>query len=119
MHIMVEVDAVMYLVSSERIARLEKCMPFSVMPRVGEFVKINNREEGDYFAFQVTQVTHRESSSRPEIWLRLMALVNGVSQEDLLSNEALDTFSKSYVVEDWTLVSCKVKTAHSPNSSCE
>jgi hypothetical protein len=101
---MVDADVFLYLVSRSRIARLQKRLSFSVLPRLREFVKVRNREEGDYFAFSVVQVTHREDDV-PELWLQLTSLVGGRSVVSFVEDDELDEFIESYKQEGWNLVS--------------
>ncbi len=101
---MVDVNVSLYLVSRERIARLEKTLTLSVLPRLREFVKLRNREQGDYFAFSVVQVTHREDGP-PEIWLNLTSFVDGRSVADFIEDGELDEYIESYKQEGWTFAS--------------
>jgi hypothetical protein len=101
---MVDADVFLYLVSRPRIARLQKRLSFSVLPRLREFVKVRNREEGDYFAFSVVQVTHREDDV-PELWLQLTSLVGGRPVVSFVEDDELDEFIESYKQEDWILAS--------------
>jgi hypothetical protein len=97
---MIDVDVSLYLVSRARIARLEKTLAFSGLPRVREFVKVRNREQGDYFAFMVVQVTHREGGP-PELWLHLTSFVGGRSVIDFFEDAELDEYVEGYRQEGW------------------
>jgi hypothetical protein len=99
---MVQANVSLYLISRQRIARLEKIVRFPVLPRTGEFVKVTNREKGDYFAFTVVQVTHRESRP-PELWLKLIATENGRSVVSFIEEDELDDYVVSYRKEGWTV----------------
>ena len=101
---MIEVEVSLYLASRERLARLQKTVGFAALPRVGEFVKLRNREQGDYFAFTVVQVTHREGGL-PELWLQLTTLVGGRSVADFIEDGELDEYVAGYGREGWTLSS--------------
>jgi hypothetical protein len=70
-----------------------------VVPRVGEFVKFDNKEQGDYFAWRVTQVTYRESG-KIEVWTELLNDVDnrGYSFE---AEQEFDEYLKSYIAEGW------------------
>lgn len=103
---MVYVKVSLYLVTGGRIARLQKTIAFAVLPRVREFVKVLNRVHGDYFAFQVVQVTHREEGS-PEIWLQLTTLKDGKSVVDFFEETELDEYLTSYQREGWILASVR------------
>ena len=102
---MIETKVSLYLVSRARIARLQKPMEFAV-PRVREFVKLRNREQGDYFAFTVVQVTHREAGP-PELWMHLTSLVEGRSVIDFLEDAELDGYIEGYKQEGWAVASVK------------
>jgi len=92
------------LVSPTRLARLQKSVAFSSLPRVREFVKLRNREQGDYFAFSVVQVTHREGGP-PELWLHLTSFVGGQWVVDFFEEAELDEYVEGYKQEGWELAS--------------
>jgi hypothetical protein len=75
-----------------------------VLPRVREFVKVRNREQGDYFAFTVVQVTHREGGP-PELWLNLTTFVGGRSVISVIEDGELDEYVVSYTREGWAVAS--------------
>jgi hypothetical protein len=100
---MIDVDVSLYLVSRARIARLQNTLAFSALPRIREFVKVRNREQGDYFAFMVVQVTHREGP--PELWLHLTSFVGGRSVIDFFEDAELDEYVEGYGQEGWILAS--------------
>lgn len=101
---MINVEVSLYLASRERLARLQKSVAFAALPRVREFVKVRNREQGDYFAFNVVQVTHREGEL-PELWLQLTNFVEGRSVVSFLEDCELDEYVVGYKLEGWTLAS--------------
>lgn len=101
---MIVADVSLYLLSRERVVRLQKSVTFAALPRVGEFVKLRNREQGDYFAFTVNQVTHREGNP-PELWLNLTTSVSGRSEVDFLPDGELDEYATGYQQEGWALAS--------------
>src|SRR5438874_13728858 len=101
---MIDADVSLYLVSRARIARLQKTVAFAALPRVREFVKLRNREQGDYFAFTVVQVTHREGGP-PELWLQLTTFVGGRSVVDFFEDGELDEYVAGYGREGWALAS--------------
>ena len=70
-----------------------------VVARVGEFMKFDNKEQGDYFAWRVTQVTYRESG-QIEVWTELLNDVDnrGYSFE---TEQEFDEYLKSYIAEGW------------------
>ncbi len=94
---MISVSISLYLESTTRLARLEKIVEFHALPRTDEYVKLRNREMGDYFAFQVTQVTHRE------LGLVNIRLREPLGDSDDRRDEAeLDEWIQSYIRESWT-----------------
>ena len=60
---------------------------FSVLPRIGEWVKLKNAEMGDYFSFRVEEITHREGFG-PEI--RLGFLMRNKTEPELFEEQELD-----------------------------
>ena len=88
-----------WLASKTRWAHLTKTIAMPVVPRVGEFVKFQNEREGDYFAWEVTQITHRESGDI-EVWTHLFENIDdrGYSFED---EPDFDEYFESYVAEGW------------------
>jgi hypothetical protein len=101
---MIEAEVSLYLVTRVRLARLQKTIAFRVLPRLREFVKVRNREQGDYFAFSVVQVTHREGGS-PELWLHLTNFAGGRSVVSFLEDGELDEYLDGYKQEGWTVAS--------------
>ncbi len=101
---MIDAEVSLYLASRGRLARLQKSVAFAVLPRTREFVKLRNREQGDYFAFTVVQVTHREGGP-PELWLQLTSFVEGRSVVSFIPDEELDEYVAGYQQEGWALAS--------------
>src|SRR5262245_17053737 len=101
---MIDAKVSLYLVSRARIARLQKSLAFGALPRVGEFVKLRNREQGDYFAFTVVQVTHCEGGP-PELWLHLTTFASGRLAVSFFEDGELDEYVAGYEREGWALVS--------------
>ncbi len=101
---MIDAEVSLYLASRVRLARLQKAVTFAVLPRVREFVKVRNREQGDYFAFTVVQVTHREGGP-PELWLQLTSTVGGRSVVSFIEDGELDEYVAGYKQEGWALAS--------------
>lgn len=95
-----EVEASIWIASRTRWVHLVKRVSLVAIPRVGEFIKFKNREQGDYFSFQVTEVTHREGG---EIRVATELLDNvegrGYSFED---ESEFDEYLKSYEAEGWS-----------------
>jgi hypothetical protein len=88
-----------WLASKTRWAQLTKLIPMPLVPRVGEYMKLDNARMGDYFAWKVTQVTYRESGEI-EVWTELLndAEGRGYSFE---SEDELDEYFESYLAEGW------------------
>lgn len=88
-----------WLASKTRWAHLTKDIPMPVVPRVGEFMKFHNNSVGDYFAWEVTQVTYRESGNI-EVWTELLNDIDNrkYSFED---EEEFDEYFQSYLSEGW------------------
>jgi hypothetical protein len=101
---MIDAEVSLYLVSRARIARLQKTLAFGALPRVREFVKVRNRQQGDYFAFSVVQVTHREDGP-PVLWLQMTSLVDGRSVVSFFEDAELDEYVTGYQQEGWVLAS--------------
>ena len=101
---MIAAEVSLYLISMDTIALLQKTMMFSSLPRVGEFVKLNNRQMGDYFSFSVEQVTHREDDM-PTLWLHLIRKSNGTTTVDFIATEEIPEYIDSYKNEGWCLIS--------------
>ena len=83
---------------------MQKIVGFVVLPRLHEFVKLRNREQGDYFAFSVVQITHREDGP-PELWLHLSSFVGGRSVVSFIEDHELDDYVTGYKQEGWVLAS--------------
>ena len=92
----------MYLDSPTRLCRLEKVVEFETLPRVDEFLKVANRELGDYFPFRVVEITHRENAL-PEMMLG--RLPPGEGKQAAFGEMELDEYVQSYVAEGWRLAS--------------
>ena len=97
-------DVAMYMATPKRLVRLTKRMSFSTLPRLNEFIKVKNESLGDYFAFLVVQVTHKEDGS-PELWIHTSSFVDGRSQISFWPEEELDDWISSYAKEGWELQS--------------
>jgi len=69
------------------------------VPRVGEWIKFQNETVGEYFGFQVAEVTYRESGAI-EIMTNLLDDVDGrgYSFED---EEEFDEYYESYLENGW------------------
>ena len=96
---MIPVCVRLYLGSETRLAFLEKEVEFVSMPRMGEWLKLKNDKMGDYFAFRIQEVTHREGRT-PDIMLELPLGSEG-RPEFSGREEELDEYVQSYVREGW------------------
>src|SRR5215469_1741963 len=97
---MIEAKVFLYLVSRERIIRLEKVIGFEAFPRLYEFLKIRNAKGLDHFAYQVVQVTHLEGD-KPELWAHATSFTNGKSVVSFFGDDELDDYVQSYVDAGW------------------
>jgi hypothetical protein len=88
-----------WLASKTRWAHLTKSIPMEAVPRVGEFMKFQNKTEGNYFAWKVTQVTYREAGTI-EVWTELLDNIDdrGYSFE---TEEEFDEYVQGYFAENW------------------
>jgi len=106
---MIKASVRMYLASNTRLASLDKTVDFMAMPRVGEFIKFNNKKMGSGFDFAIADVIHVEDGN-PEIMLELW------SDEDrynLFEDEnELDEYVESYEAEGWALRSMEENTLY-------
>lgn len=96
---MIEIEFHIYLASKTRWVHLAKSMMFPAVPRIGEFVKFANAEVGDYFPFEVSDVTYREPG-KVEVMTSLLDDVDnrGYSFED---EAEFNEYYESYVAEGW------------------
>jgi hypothetical protein len=92
----------LYLDAPTRLCRLEKVIEFHAMPRVGEYLKLANREMGDYFGVRVAEVVHRERSL-PELMLGRLEPAEGSTTA--FDEAELDEYLASYVACGWKHVS--------------
>ncbi len=94
-----DIEFSIWLATKTRWANLTKTMSMSSVPRVGEFVKFDNERVGDYFAWEVSQVTYRESGVT-EVWTGLLDNIDdrGYSFED---EAEFDEYYESFLAEGW------------------
>jgi hypothetical protein len=103
---MIEAKVCLYLVSRERIVLLQKVISFHALPRVNEFIKVRKKKDVDYFAYQITQVTHREGD-HPELWAMVTSFKEGKSTVSFFEDGELDGISQNYADEGWAIRSSK------------
>jgi hypothetical protein len=89
-----------WIASKTRWTHLTKLIAMPTTPRVGEYMKFLNAEQGDYFAWQVTEVTYREGGP-VEISTELLDNIDqrGYSFE---TEAEFDEYLQSYLAEGWT-----------------
>jgi len=94
-----DIEFSIWLASKTRKAHLIKIIPMPIVPRVGEWIKFRNEKVGDYFAWQITQVTYRESG-QIEVWTELLNNTDdrGYSFD---TEEEFDEYFASYIAEGW------------------
>jgi hypothetical protein len=88
-----------WLASKTRWAHLTKAIQMQTVPRVGEFMKFQNTQLGDYFAWEVRQVTYRETGE-VEVWTELLNNIEdrGYSFD---TEEEFDEYVQAYLAEGW------------------
>ena len=88
-----------YLATKSKWAHLTKTIEMPAVPRIGEFVKFKNAEMGDYFGFEVLEVTYRESGEI-EIMTELFENIDNrmYSFEDA---SEFDEYYQSFLREGW------------------
>ena len=96
----------LYLLSEETTAFLRKEIDFPVLPRTDEWIKLKNEEMGNYFAFKIYEVTHREGALTE---LTLQPLMSG-SNYDYFSKKELVEYIASYTSQGWEHVSSSRNT---------
>lgn len=60
---MLSIEFSIWLASKTRWVHLTKVIECPAVPRVGDFMKFNNAEIGDYFPWEVAHVTYHESGA--------------------------------------------------------
>ncbi len=94
-----EIEFSIWLASKTRWVHLMKTIEMPSVPRVGEYLKFRNAQIGDYFGWQVSEVTYRESGSI-EVSTELLDNVDerGYSFE---TEAEFDECYRSYLAEGW------------------
>ena len=94
-----EIKFSIWIATKTRWAHLTKKIDMMSVPKVGEFVKFTNAEMGDYFPWEVTQVTYRENGEI-EVWTELLDNIDdrGYSFE---TEQEFDECYQSYLSECW------------------
>jgi hypothetical protein len=95
----IDVEASIWLASKTRWVHLTKTIPMPAVPRVGEYLKFRNSEQGDYFAWKVTQVTYREGGAIA-VWTELL---NNIDDRwySFEEESEFDEYLESYLAEGW------------------
>ncbi|WP_087026405.1 hypothetical protein [Thaumasiovibrio subtropicus] len=97
---MIEIEFSIWLASKLNWVHLVKKIHMPCVPRVGEYMKFRNKEEGDYFGWKVTEVTYRESGSI-EVWTELLDNIDD-RMYSFEEDEEFQECYKSYLAEGWT-----------------
>jgi hypothetical protein len=95
----IDVQVSIWLASKTRWVHLTKTIAFPAVPRVGEYLKLRNAAQGDYFAWKVSQITYREAGEIA-VWTELLNNIDdrGYSFEE---EAAFDDYLQSYLAEGW------------------
>ncbi|MCB9878101.1 MAG: hypothetical protein H6835_10910 [Planctomycetes bacterium] len=96
---MIDVLVSIYLASKTRWAHLQKTVVMPAAPRVGEWLKLRNEEQGDYFGFRVCEVTHREDGC-VELMTELLDDVGGRGYS-FAEEPEFDDYYRSYLACGW------------------
>jgi hypothetical protein len=110
------VEVSLFLVSTERIVRLQKTLTLAAFPRLREFLKVRNASMGDYIAYQVVPVTHREDAI-PEIWIHATSLEEGRTLVSFFKDDEIDHWADGYVAEGWRFCSSKPNRTFKDNGT--
>lgn len=96
---MIDIEVSIWIATKTRWAHLTKVIAMPAVPRVGEFIKLNNVVLGNYFAFRVSEVTYGECG-RIEVWTELL---NNVDNRLYSFEEetGFDEYFESYLAEGW------------------
>ena len=97
---MIEMEISIWMATKERWVHLVKKIFLPVVPRVGEFMKFHSEQMGDYFSWEVSEITYRESGVI-EVWTELLDNVD----DRLYSFEEeseFDEYYNAYLSEGWT-----------------
>ena len=97
---MIEIEFHIYLASTTRWVHMVKLIEFAAVPRVGDFVKFQNGEVGDNYAWDVTDVTFREPG-KIEV---TMGLLNNVDDRwySFEDEAEFNEYCNSYIAEGWS-----------------
>lgn len=93
----------LYLASDMRLACMQKEVDFAGLPRTGEWLKVRNEKTGEFFPFEIMEVTHREGAI-PEIVLGLLKK-NDKEYKHFNDNQELEEYIQSFTSEGWKQVS--------------
>lgn len=108
----VDLEFSIWLASKTRWAHLTKTISMPVMPRVGEYVKFRNEQEGDYFPWRISEITYRETG---QIEVRTELLDNVDDRMYSFEEEReFDEYLQSYLNEGW-----RCKRGVRPNTRCK
>jgi hypothetical protein len=100
---MIRCSVNLHLDAPSRLCRPEKTIEFHAMPRTGEWPKLVNDTMGDYFGFQIAEITHREGAIL-EITLGRLCPVSGMAAA--FEEDEPDEYLSSYVQHVETCFNC-------------
>ncbi|MGF1723356.1 hypothetical protein [Photobacterium nomapromontoriensis] len=97
---MIKIEFSIWMATKDKWVHLLKSIHLPCVPRVGEFMKFHSDSLGDYFAWQVSEVTYRESG-KVEVWTELLDNVDDRMysfEDDAEFEECL----AAYLSEGWS-----------------
>ncbi|WP_413114110.1 hypothetical protein [Thaumasiovibrio sp. DFM-14] len=96
---MFEIEFSIWLASKKQWVHLVKVISLSTVPRVGEFIKFENRVVGDYFGWKISEVTYRENG-KIEVSTELL---DNIDQRmySFEEDEEFQEYYESYLAEGW------------------
>lgn len=98
--VLIDIKFSIWMASKTRWVHLTKTISLPAVPRSGDFIKFTNEELGDYFAWEISEVTYRESGSI-EVSTALLDDID--NRRYSFEDEAeFDEYYDSYIAEGWT-----------------
>jgi hypothetical protein len=96
---MFDLEFSIWIASKTRRSHLTKTIKMQAMPRVGEWIKLKNDVVGDYFAWKITEITHRECG-HTEVSTELLNNTDGRGYS-FENEDEFDEYFQSYISEGW------------------
>ena len=90
-----------YLATKSKWAHLSKTIEMQIVPRIGEHVKFNNNDMGDYFGFTVLDVTYKESGEIEIITDLLENIDNRMYSFGDEDEDEFNDYYTSFIREGW------------------